>query len=196
MHFSKTAQVIKYFTHQLAYTGTTKLLKLVYLADLQARELLGAPISELEYQFHNYGPFDKGFYTAIEELELLGCAKRDKHIYPNGMKEDRVMDAETDVAYDALTAGEVKILDYTLRRFGPLNLSDILEHVYQTEPMKLVKTRGHPLPMDVVDGRSRNEIGFDLDEIINRERRARVGQRVQAREFFNALRNRVSRQRG
>jgi hypothetical protein len=188
MYFSKTAQVIKYLLRELGHTGTTKLLKLVYLADLQARSLLERPVSTLDYEFYNHGPFDKRFYIAIEELEEAACAVREKHTYPNGMEEDRVTDTDTDAPHDSLTPGEIKILDYTVRRFGPLPLSDILEYVYKTEPMKLVKTREERLPMNVVDGQLKSEIGFDLDEIMARERRARAGQRVPAQEVFDALR--------
>jgi len=192
MPTSKNAQVLKYLLRGLGHVGTTKLLKLVYLADLQAREVISRPVSHLNYKYHNHGPFDKKFYSAIKELERRGATAKEKHVYPNGNEEDRIIDTENDVEIN-LTPAEEKILDFVVERFGSLPLPNIIQMVYDTVPMQEVGGRGRHLPMHLVDGRLHREIGFDLDEIIAAKRRAEAGHRRPAREVFDELRARANR---
>jgi len=188
----KTVRTIKYILEQLGTTGTTQLLKLVYLADLNARSLLGRPISGLNYHYGKHGPFDKRFYQAVEELEERGCIARKTRWWPGKEKKeiaDTGVDNEGLARFsDRLSPGEKHVLDYVLQRFGRMDLPDLLAHVYDTKPMKAA-SKGHPLHMEVVDGEARDEIGFDIEEVLAAKRRAEEGKTRKASEFFASLRS-------
>jgi len=187
---SRNAEVLKFFAEKGAGLGLTRLQKLAYLADLESRKVLGHPISEFRYLWYNHGPFDKALYTAREELVRKGFAEPEEGFTLFGNFERRTLDTGREVVY-SFTPAEREILEYVARVYLSTNLTDTLAHVYATEPMRAA-TRGQPIPMELVDRRDRDAIGFDLEEVIAAERDIEQGNYTLASDFFNGLRAQIS----
>src|SRR5690349_9423023 len=77
---SKSAQAVKYFAQEYqnlpGHKGIPRkrLVKMLYMSDLLAREYLGKTISTLQYYKDEYGPYDKRIKDVCEELVEAGFA--------------------------------------------------------------------------------------------------------------------------
>lgn len=189
MPISKNAQMVKFFTARSQHgIGRTKLFKLAYLADLEARKLMGRPISSFAYHWHNHGPFDSEVYAAIDELTAAGLAHTQIVNHGGGYVEKRLIDDDGVSQFD-FSAAEAEILEYVAARFMAVPLRDLLDNVvYESRPMKAVKERGEPLPMEIVDNLDKGRVGFDFEAVVKADADARDGDYLLASEFFNALR--------
>lgn len=188
---SKNAQIIKFFT-QLADNGIgrTKLFKLAYLADLEARKLMGRPISSFDYQWHNHGPFDRNVYEAIEELENSGLAETRPLHHGSGHVEKRLVDVKAQAALLGFSPAENEILQYVAARYMAVPLQELLDDiVYQSKPMKAVEKRGDHLDMAIVDKAEERRVGFVFEDVVAADLASREeGGYMLADEFFDGLR--------
>lgn len=193
MSLSRNAQVLKYFAQQHTRgIGRTKLQKLAYLADLEARRYLGKPITTFEYTWWNHGPFDDGLYAAIEELKRHGLASEVEIPWPSYL-EHRLVDAGKAVPF-TFTATESEVLSFVAEKYLHSPLARLLyEVVYETRPMKEVARKGDRLPMELVDNEGRNELGFDLEAVLEAERELEDGRFKTASALFDELRRKVQR---
>lgn len=187
---SRNAQVLKYLVERVGPVGATKHLKLVYLADLMAREYLGQPVSELDYIWYDQGPFDSAFYHAREDLESAGLGAEDPTIYPDGKTERTFHDGGDQIEYDFSDA-EAHILDAVADRFGSWKLNALLRVVYETAPMEQAN-EGEPLPMEVVDHKGAREAGLDLKQLLEARRAAEEGDFQTLEEFSSELRDEIT----
>ncbi len=188
-HLSKNAQVLKYFAERCpGGIPRTRLVKLVYLADLEARKLLGHPISDFEYIWHHHGPFDKVIFEAITELVNAELAERRYVQIDANMTEKRLQIVGGKGAF-GFSLAEKEILSHVAERYMETPLKELLDDVvYQTPPMKSVSQKGERLPMEDLDNQDKNRIGFDLEEVLAAEQEADLGRFMLAGDFFNALR--------
>lgn len=193
---SRNAQVLQFFLqHAHRGLGHTKLQKLAYLADLEARKVLGHPVSAFEYVFHDHGPFDSDLYDAVEELRAAQFATESSINHGDGYIERCVRKTDTAPVFQ-FSPAEAEILTYVARKYMGRRLRSLLDDVvYETEPMKKVEHRGQRVPVEIVDGQVRDRVGFDLEEVLAVEKRARAGARRPARAVFDGLRARI-RERG
>jgi uncharacterized protein YwgA len=180
--------MLKFFLQQTPKgLGQTRLQKLAYLADLEARKLIGRPISDFRYTFHHYGPFDSALYDAIQELTETGYASRSEVDYGEGFVEKRVRDTGRPALLDFAPA-ELEILSYVVEKYTRTPLKSLLDDVvYETEPMKNVQKRGQQLDMDRMNNVDKRRLGFDLEKVIEAERATDRP----AKDFFNELRAKV-----
>src|SRR3990172_4747017 len=83
---SKTAQVLKFFAQQYGHPGVPRkrLAKLVYMADVLARQYLGHPITEFEYIKDHYGPYARSLPDYAEEL--VGCELAEETTSRDGVR--------------------------------------------------------------------------------------------------------------
>ena len=186
MEVSKNAQVVKHF---LALSspqglGRTKLVKLVYLADLESRKIMGRAITSFRYIWHHHGPWDNDFFATFEELVSQGYAQGRTINYGAGMIEKQLVDGKA--VTSSLAAAETAILEFVTSRYMWVELQDLLDNVvYESPPMKKVD-RGALLPMDIVDNTVSQRVGFDLEELLEAEAAVLKGEYVTAEEFFGA----------
>lgn len=143
---NRTAQIVGYLLSHSGAVGHTRLLKLLYLADLESRRLRGRPISDLRYRFHHFGPFDPGIYAVVGELERDGLAE-ERTIQHRGGKVERQVVALGDLPRDAIDPVDEHILAYVSRTYARLPLDDLLKIVYETAPMKEA-VRGRSISME------------------------------------------------
>lgn len=196
MPISKNAQMVKFFVGRSRHgIGRTKLFKLIYLADLEARKLMGKPISDFEYHWHRHGPFDADIYDAAKELEDGEHAHTQQINHGGGYVESKLIDDEGLVPFD-FSAAEFEIINFVAARFMAVPLRNLLDNVvYESRPMKEVEARGDRLDMEAVDNHDRRRIGFDFEEVVQADTDARGGDYILANEFFDGLRTEDSRPR-
>ncbi len=182
---SKNAQVLKAICTERPELDTTKLQKLAYLVDLEARKFLGRPVSEFQYIWWHHGPFDSRIYNAMAELEKAGLVKR---YVEHGWGCVRHSERNCAVEYESdLAPVEIEIIKHTMKRYGHLSREQLLKLAYSSEPMDAVDDKGQALPMYVVDNMARDEFGFDLEELVRRERQMESGDYVSESDFFDAI---------
>lgn len=159
----KSCQVIKYLvSHLPGKLGKIQLVKLVYLADLEARRVMGRPISDFNYRLYHYGPWDERFESCLKELTedeaiLVEC-------YPYRGWYGSLYHNGKEIEY-SLSAGERAILDYLIKEHGSRPMRELVEEfVYETKPMKDAQKRkafNEPLRMELVD----NELSGDFEDV-------------------------------
>jgi hypothetical protein len=120
----------------------TKLVKLLYLVDIE-RAASGRPLlSGLKWVFFHYGPY------ALELPETLEPLQQEDRLIVNGYKDSTLYraapGAPTGEEWPPATRRQV---DEVIRRYASLEQNELLDHVYfHTAPMRHA-VRGQPLDM-------------------------------------------------
>lgn len=179
VQLSKEEQMIAFFVNQLGGDfGRTALMKYMYLADYEARRFLGKPISEIEYVWHHYGPYDHNLPEIIERLGKKKMVSQEKIQWPTGQEGYRFRPGDVPAPY-SFSPEELLVLQYVCEQYSKLDLQALLEDVvYATEPMKDAqdrKAKQQPINMDLINGIRQNELGIPFDELLRRSIDARGG---------------------
>ena len=154
--YSETAQAVKHIISRLdGRIIKTKLLKFLYLSDLEYRKLTGNQITDLRYVWWDEGPYDSKVNDYIKQLHRKGLIKEEKHSLVSGLG-DYFLYFDTDKDIDmALPNAKKEVIDNIINTYYHLELKDLLENiVYQTKPMqKAIKNKafGNVLDMDCVN---------------------------------------------
>ncbi len=118
--------------------GKTKLVKLLYLIDVENYRRRGTQISGLEWRFYHYGPYAFAIDTALQELDLdipqesvtTGTGHRAIVFRPNHSPRPRLSEYLP-------SPSELQLVNRIIRDWGEVELNPLLNHVYfYTEPMK------------------------------------------------------------
>src|SRR4051794_37358676 len=64
--------LIRYFVERAPGAGRTRIVKFLYMADHEARRYLGRPLTDLDYHWDNFGPFDSRILDEIGHLTKEG----------------------------------------------------------------------------------------------------------------------------
>ncbi len=177
----KTMDLVRFFVTRFSGAiGRTRLIKLIYLADLETRKYLGRPLSNLEFALDQHGPFDKRIYAYLDELLKTGEVSQEEYRTPAG--PGYAYHAEAPSRTLEFTPAEEAILSYVCRSYGeqplPILLDDI---VYETEPIRRIRGQpfGTPLPMDCMNDVARLRLGgVDLERALRAEEQAREGETI------------------
>lgn len=131
----KLRDVIFYLISKLGVIESrTKLVKLLYLADVEAKEKLDRTITGLTYIYHFYGPYapeiiEKALEMDGEEIREVYNPLFDRYEY-YAVKEEADVDLNPD---------EIKILNEVIKKYGRMNTNEIKEVAYNTKQMKRVE---------------------------------------------------------
>jgi hypothetical protein len=121
----------------------TKLVKLLYLIDVERVRGRREPLTGLEWVFFHYGPYAFELINTLEAMEgteLVASAWRDSMLY-------RAAPGAPDS--DDWNAATKSTVDRILDRWAPLDLNDLLDYVYfHTGPMVNAE-RGQRLDMSL-----------------------------------------------
>lgn len=192
---SRNEQLIKFFVQAVPHRlGRTILVKLMYMADYEARRYLGAPISRFEWTREPQGPFDHAFYAARDALVDKGLLVELKDVTPFGNPWYQYRDTPTLVEFD-FSPAERRVLEYIVATYGNHSREEILADVYTTAPFKAVEDspRHTRIPMEIVDEARKREFGgVNLEELIEAEERFRRGLGVPGSEVIQVLRRGVA----
>lgn len=119
----------------------TKLVKLLYLIDVERVRSRRDPLTGLPWMFFHYGPYAYPLIDTLDSMEgseLVATKWHDSILYraaPNAP------------AGDDWNAGTKVLIDRVVDRFAPLDLNELLDYVYfHTGPM-VDAVRGQPLDL-------------------------------------------------
>ena len=170
--------------------GRTRLMKLLYLADYEARRFLGHPISGAKYIWHFYGPYEAKLTTWINRLKDGQVLVETPVVFPSG-KQGYLYTPGPTQAPESFKPVEVEILTYVCRQYSRVDLRELLDDVvYQTEPMvraQKKKAREKPLEMDIVNNTKSGELTVTLEELLERRRQLRAGEGLDHAAAMNAM---------
>jgi len=189
---SRNAKLVKFFAQ--AYKGVPRkhLMKFIYAADVIAREFLGRPVSEFTYSHDRFGPYDPALDEAVGELVTAGLAeeKRDPWRFRDSEGAyKRLFDHHTPIAFD-FDLGESVVLDYVVTNYLNMPFDEFMHDViYESPPMKAGTKKGEPLPMEALDNKGTDRVGFRLAEVLKREEEGRAGRYIMLTKFVDELRS-------
>ncbi|MDK2373185.1 MAG: Panacea domain-containing protein [Candidatus Korarchaeota archaeon] len=137
----KIMEVVLYVSRRLEKTrvkvGRTRIMKILYLADLIAKSKLGRTITKTEYRYYFYGPYSREVIDAIIKLKNEGYLTDNTELTKFGLAHDyRPTEKAYKAQFEHLTKEEAEILDSVIRKFGRNELLRLLDVVYATEPMR------------------------------------------------------------
>jgi uncharacterized phage-associated protein len=124
----------------------TKLVKLIYLCDLDAVENFNRPLTSVQWKSYYYGPYSSDVVEAADALDGRVIVER-VGSQVNGQPFYWYEPVSGRVPQTRLTQPERDVVDRVLDRFAPLPLSRLLDHVYDTEPFKNVDKLGDPISL-------------------------------------------------
>lgn len=187
---SRNAQVLRFLLGAAPGVGHTKLAKFAYLADLEARKFLGRPISRLRYVLDKHGPFDqRGFFGARDELVHGGYAT-ESEVACGAYLGFELRPTNLAPEYD-FSLAEAEVLEWVAKTYLGLTARDLCDDVvYQTEPMKKKLKMGERLPMDEMNRKDTDELGFGLERMLAGEESAKAGRVRPVAEAVRELRAR------
>lgn len=190
---SKTAQVLRLFAQAYGRPGIprTRLVKLAYVADILTRQYLGHPLTELRWIKDHYGPNARELPQVTKELVELDLAE--EYVTRDGNTRAIRLRASHAPMVFGLTLGENEVLRYIIDNYLSMELEEFIDDVVKaTDPFKAVNRHGEELPMDLVNGEKRDEIGFDLEKVLHAERQAAEGEWTTLADFANELRAEIT----
>lgn len=139
-------QIIKSHQEQSVSSLTkTKLVKILYLVEVEFFKLRQKRLTDLKWEFYHYGPYAHEIETVlgspdIEEISFItkGGKTGFKYAMPDNNSENH-------------TPFEIKsIVDQTVKEWGDADLNQLLDYVYfETAPMKTAK-RGDTLDFSAI----------------------------------------------
>jgi hypothetical protein len=137
-------KLIKYFVYGTeGHITKTQLFRFLYLADLYAVKWTGKQLTELEWYYYRFGPWNQDIDEALSQMD-------GKEIYQES-QENLIMirlGAEAGTIKDLdLPLGLKLMLDNVKKEWagsGEEKLNQLLEYVYSTTPM--LEARNNSLP--------------------------------------------------
>lgn len=130
--FTKLDQAIIYLVHKLYGLTRTKLVKLLYLADIAHYTRTNTSLTKVTYYSYYYGPYSEGIIESIEKLnpyeieESYRTSKDGREYYTYSLgRYPRITNLN-------LTHEESQTLDEIITTYGAMNLDDLLKYVYGT----------------------------------------------------------------
>jgi Antitoxin SocA-like, Panacea domain len=161
----------------------TRLVKLLYLTELEYFRRKRERLTDLVWKFYHYGPYPPALESVlgnpdIETLQWKG-GKSSRQLVKD---EDAFMEAHADEELEALIGQLVK-------EWGDADLNRLLDYVYfETEPMQGAK-RGEILDISRVVSAKAEKLRLHLDAVRLKELRSRLSERAKE---YGPLRRPVS----
>ncbi len=145
--------------------GKTKLVKLLYLIDVENYRRRRKTLSKLEWRFYHYGPYAFEIDEALEQLAL--DIPQEEVTTQSGysaviFKPDRELSPRLG---DHVQLREVRLVNRVIKEWGEEDINSLLNHVYfYTEPMKDAK-RGEILDFSTVERRRVNQSAAQVPQL-------------------------------
>lgn len=141
----KLAAAISYLVRNLETNLTrTKLVKLLFLADRNAKLELDKTISGLKYNYYLHGPYNNDITAYIREMDGNEIQEIPQEYPTVSGYTYKTGDFPRVDPLELLSRDEINILNQVIMNYGRMSLSDILKYVYDLDCMKSAK------PLDIV----------------------------------------------
>lgn len=148
------AHVVMKLTDMGVGFGKTKLVKLLYLMDVENYRIRHTTISGLEWRFYHYGPYAFEIDNVLKEMEL--DIPQDSVTTEAGHKATVFRSnrgLRPRLSEHLPSSRELRIVNTVIRDWGEVELNPLLNHVYfYTEPMKHAE-RGDVLDFSTIQRR-------------------------------------------
>lgn len=142
--------IASYVTEQESYLTKTKLLKLLYLFDVEYYRIHRETFSGFRWKFFHLGPWTNEFEAVLDDLVAEGVLIESLSSKPEF--ETKFYKSSETVGIDKLFIDykDEAALRLILSRWGDSSTGEILDHVYfRTEPMEH-GVRNEPLDFTVI----------------------------------------------
>jgi Antitoxin SocA-like, Panacea domain len=188
---SREEELVAFFVNRCdGNLGRTRLMKLLYMADYEARRYMGRPISKIKYVWHHYGPYEPGLTRWVNRLKEHGVVVEESVEYPTG-QQGFLYTPGLIRATQSFSPAEVEILSYVCRKYSQVQLRELLDDVvYKTEPMVRAQkknAKGQHLEMGMIDNVKAQELSVSFDELVERRRHLLAGEVFSHAEAMKAL---------
>ncbi|MBE9003400.1 DUF4065 domain-containing protein [Nostoc sp. LEGE 12447] len=135
-------KLIKYFVYATkGYITKTQLIKFLYLADLYSVKWTGKQLTDLDWRYYQFGPWNEGIDAALNEMNGKEIIQESQYnatyIRPvNQAAQADDLDIPLSIKF---------VLDNIRREWaGSDKLNQLLEYVYSTAPMLEAKNTHRP----------------------------------------------------
>ena len=137
--------------------GKTKLVKLLYLIDVENYRRRRKTLSGLEWRFYHYGPYAFEIDNALEELSFDIPQEEVSTLSGHNAVVFRAHRELSPRLADYVQLRELRLVNDVIQRWGDTDFNSLLNHVYfHTEPMIDAK-RGDFLDFSTVQRRRANQ---------------------------------------
>jgi uncharacterized phage-associated protein len=117
----------------------TKLVKLLYLLDLQRVANRLQPATSIEWRWRHYGPYANSIYHTESELCRVGLIESIPRQWgANNGRELRLLKSE----YVSPESDIIASIDAVIKEFGHMTPTQIKDHTYTTAPMLAAQKNG------------------------------------------------------
>ncbi len=156
MDTKQLGKLILYIVSQVeelgGFTTSIRLVKFLYLIDLEHQRRFGRTLTGLEWVYHLYGPY-------AFELPEIGARlgfdlQREEFVSARGYQGTLLHVAEPHDFPPGLSYGVEVVVNGLLRVWADQETADLLQYVYRTEPMTQAR-RGDRLEFPVVPSGTR-----------------------------------------
>ena len=137
-------KLIKYFVYATkGYITKTQLIKFLYLADLYSVKWTGKQLTNLDWRYYHYGPWNEEIDSALKQMngkEIIEESQDNIILIKLGTEAGTVDDLDLPLSLKL-------ILDNIRREWagaGQDKINQLLEYVYSTAPMLEVKNTHKP----------------------------------------------------
>ncbi|WP_414550734.1 type II toxin-antitoxin system antitoxin SocA domain-containing protein [Anabaena sp. CCY 0017] len=135
-------KLIKYFVYATkGYITKTQLIKFLYLADLYSIKWTGKQLTDLDWCYYQFGPWNEGIDAALNQMNGKEIIQESQY---NATYIKPVNQAAQ--AHDLDIPLSIKFVLDNIRRewAGSDKLNQLLEYVYNTAPMLEAKNNHRP----------------------------------------------------
>lgn len=129
--------IVSYVTEHGGYVTKTKLLKLLYLFDVEFYRAYGRTFTGFQWKYFHLGPWTKGFDPLLDYL--LSHDQLTEHVSERSEFDTRFLRANerVDLRKAVANYSEEAVLKSILDTWGESTTGEILDYVYfRTEPME------------------------------------------------------------
>lgn len=155
----------------------TKILKLVYLVEIQYKRRSGDRLTNASWVYYLYGPYLKNYDALLqnENIQIMDLPVSDE-------KEAQILSLKNSYDNKNIPRDIRFLIGSIVQKYGEFDLRNLLDHVYfETEPMINVETRGEVLDFDTVMPEEYYKVKkLEIDPKTKRELRQDFRKRVEA----------------
>lgn len=134
----------------------TQLVKFLYLADLYSVKWTGRQLTELDWCYYTYGPWEQGIDEALNSMEKSIELKEDGNAIMVNLSDQSLLDAEFDFPLG------LRLMLENIRKewAGKNKLKPLLDYVYATAPMVEASRKHKP------DDKARLDLSLEQEKVM------------------------------